>query len=153
MSTCRSHGWPHGGFSLLEVILALAILCGSLAVLGEAIRRGMRNAEIARDRTEAQLLCQSKLAEITAGITPADPVQSVPFEYGQGDGRTAWLYSINLADTEEEGLDLVCVTVMQDVPLQKKPIEVSLFRWIPDAATEAMAERETPSGDAGESGG
>jgi hypothetical protein len=137
---------------LLEVILALAILCGSLAVLGEAIRLGMRNAQIARDTTEAQLLCQSKLAEITAGITAADPVQRVAFEYGMGDGRTVWLYSINLTDTEEEGLDLVCVTVTQDVLPQKKPIEVSLFRWIPDAGPEASLESETESYDAAETG-
>jgi general secretion pathway protein I len=67
-------GGKSGGFSLLEVILALAILTGAVAVLGEIVRLGIRNAQVARDTTQAQLLCESKLAEITAGIIPSDPV-------------------------------------------------------------------------------
>ena len=138
-----------GGFSLLEVILALAILTGSLAVLGEAIRLGMRNAQTARDLTQAQPLCESKLAEIAAGITPADRVQLVPFECIVGDGQTTWLYSISLEETEEEGLDLVCVTVAQDLPPEKRPVEFSLFRWIPNAGAEVLEESETESLETG----
>ena len=133
------------GFSLLEVILALAILTGSIAVLGEALRLGMRNAEIARDLTQAQLLCESKLAEIAAGITPAVTVPNDKFDCVVGDGRIGWLYSISLEATNEEGLQLVCVTVTQDLPPEKQPVECSLFRWIPDDSMEALAESETES--------
>jgi len=45
------------GFSLLEVILSLAILGGAIAVLGEAARLALRNAEFTRDMARAQLLC------------------------------------------------------------------------------------------------
>ena len=57
-------GSCRGGFSLLEVILALAILIGILAVLSELVGLGVRNARVARAMTQAQLLCESKLAEI-----------------------------------------------------------------------------------------
>ena len=142
-----------GGFSLLEVILALAILTGAIAVLGEALRLGMRNAQLARDLTQAQLLCESKLAEIAAGLTPADTVSPTQFDCVVGDGRTVWLYSIALGDTEEEGLNLVCVTVSQDPTTEKRPVEFSLFRWIPDANAQALAESaaaEAATGDTGE---
>ena len=67
---------PRAAMTLLEVILALAILAGSLAVLGELTRQGMHNAEAARAESEAQLLCESKLAEIAAGIAPPEAVTS-----------------------------------------------------------------------------
>ena len=55
------------GFSLMEVILSIAILASATVLLGELTRFGMRNAAIARDLTQAQLLCESKLNEIVAG--------------------------------------------------------------------------------------
>ncbi len=40
-----------GGFTLLEIILALAILAGSLAALGEVMRMADQNASLTRDET------------------------------------------------------------------------------------------------------
>jgi general secretion pathway protein I len=84
-----------GAFSLIEVILALAILCGALATLGELSRLGMREAEKARDLTQAQLLCESKLSEITAGVTPLEAQEDAPFEStDEEDSESEWVYSI-----------------------------------------------------------
>jgi prepilin-type N-terminal cleavage/methylation domain-containing protein len=59
----------NAGLSLLEVILAIAILGGCIAVIGELVRLGARQAEEARELTTAQLLCESKLEEIAAGVS------------------------------------------------------------------------------------
>ena len=155
MRICRSSRpspGKRGGFSLLEVILALAILAGSIAVLGEAIRLGMRNAEITCDMTQAQLLCESKLAEVSSGLTPAVAVPSDEFDCVVGDGQIVWLYSISLEATMEDGLDVVCVTVTQDnVP---EPATFSLYRWIPNAGAETAAEDTgTEDLETGDSGG
>ena len=143
-----------GGFSLLEVVLALAILAGSIATLGEVARRSLRNAQIARDSTQAQLLCESKMAEITAGITLPDTVTDVPFEsLGSesgingimGDDKVVWLYSISLESTDEPGIATVCVTVTQDLPENKRIKPFSLVRWIPDPGmeySEGLSEEE-----------
>jgi hypothetical protein len=64
--------------SLLEVILAIAILGGSLAVIGQLINIGARNAISARDLTTAQLYCESKLAEVSAGIELPEPTTASP---------------------------------------------------------------------------
>ena len=56
------------GLTLLEVLLALAILGGALAVIGELSRIAARNAEQARDLSTAQRLCENKMAEIAAEI-------------------------------------------------------------------------------------
>ena len=68
----RSHRRHRRAFSLLEVILALAILIGALAVIGELVRSGLRNAQVARDLSQAQLLCETRLAEIHAGAASSE---------------------------------------------------------------------------------
>ena len=147
-------GLPRPGFSLLEVILALAILTGAIAVLGEVARLGMRNAQIARDKTQAQLLCESVLAEITAGITPAESVQGASLETVDqaADQPPEWLYSIDRADVDEDGLVAVRVTVTQDPRQKKRPVKCSLVRWILDDALETSTEAE-PQEPASETGG
>jgi len=131
------------GLTLLEVILALAILAGSLAVLGELAGRSMRNAEVARTTSEAQLLCETKLAEIAAGITPADPVPDSPWQSASDleiETNDEWRYSVEVDSTALDGLLAVRVTVSQDRPSEKKPVSVSLVRWIPDPGLEAATQ-------------
>ena len=62
------------GLSLLEVILAIAILGGALATIGQLIRVGARNAAEARDLTMAQLYAESEMNGIAAGWYPMDEV-------------------------------------------------------------------------------
>jgi len=129
------------GFSLLEVIIALAFLTGSMAVLGELVHMGVDHARFAGKLTEAELLCESKMAEIVTGISPAETVSDVPFEQFEftdaGDETLEehiadWLYSIEMDTLEIEGLTVVRVTVRQDLPPEKKPVKFSLTRWISD---------------------
>lgn len=135
-------------FSLVEVILALAILAGSIAVLGEVARFGIRNARAARDLTQAQFLCQSKLAELTSGIVLPESVTWTHFELADAEGRSTtnansneiqWNYAVSVAYVDaEDGLLAVTVTVRQDVPVAKRPIEFSLVRWMPDPEAIAL---------------
>ncbi len=105
------------GFSLLEVILALAILAGALAILSEVARNAMLYAGRSRDLAQAQLLCESKMAEILAGIEPAEPINGASLETGQVPD---WLYSIDVASLDVDGLIEVRVTVEQDVPPERR---------------------------------
>ncbi len=130
------------GFSLLEVILALAILTGAVAVLGEAARHSMRNAQVARDLTRAQLLCEGKMAEISAGLASLDPVQGAvleltPQEQSQEESQEEpeWLYSLSVDQVDQEGLVAVRVTVTRNQPPEKRPVEFSLVRWMIDTSS------------------
>jgi len=124
------------GFSLLEVILALAILAGSIAVLGESSRLALKNAEVARDLAHAQLLCESKLAEFTTGITTVQAVGSTAFDATTtasiDPSEPAWMYSVETQTTDEEGLIAVRVTVTRNLPAAKHPVTFALVRWLPD---------------------
>lgn len=123
------------GLSLLEVILAMAILGGAIAVLGEVASLALRNAEFTRDMAHAQLLCESKLSEIVAGIASAEPVQRATIEKGADSGEPAWLCSIERESLEGEDLESVRVTVVRDLPPEKHPVSFSLVRWIFTATT------------------
>ncbi len=142
----RPAGRRAAGFSLLEVILALGLFAGALVVLGELIRLGLRNAELARDTARAQLLCETKLAELCAGVIPAESVSRVGLEMAFEPGEPLWLYSIEVVRLEQQGLAAVRVTVTQDLPPGQRPVEVSLIRWIADPAYEENPAAE-PSAD------
>jgi len=137
---CHARSAP-AGFSLLEVILALGILAGAVAALGEVARHAMESARIARDSTIAQLLCESKMAEITAGITLAEPVIDEPFDTTDDPELPDWLYTIEVEPIDTEaGLSVVRVTVVKDVPTEKRPASFALTRWLLDSSAVISSE-------------
>lgn len=144
------------GFSLLEVILALAILTGAIVVLGELARVALDSARRARDTTYAQLLCQSKLAEITSGAYHPEAVSGMPLGTTTDPGWSDWLYSIELAPTDQDGLLIVRVTVEENLPPEKRPVRYSLTQWMidpdyeftqPEEETEETTTKKTTNGE------
>jgi general secretion pathway protein I len=128
---CRTTGRRNAGLSLLEVILAIAILGGCIAVIGELVRMGARQAEEAREMTSAQLLCESKLEEIAAGVFAPEPVSNVPF-----DLDPSWAYSIEVGSLDTQDLLQVTVTAQQVDGSRVIPLSFSLTRWILDPNLE-----------------
>lgn len=139
----RNVGLPRRALSLLEVILAIAILGGAMIAIGELLRIGSRSSMSARELTTAQLHCESKLAEIAAGLLPAETAGPTPLEVDED-----WRYSIEAAPTNQDGLLAVRVTVEQDLPPTSRPISFSLTRWIQDPNTVQTASSSTTSGSA-----
>ena len=117
------------GFTLMEVILAMTVLSITLGMIYSVASRGSRYGMKVRKETRAQLLCESKLAEISAGITPAVVVSGVQSEVDDG-----WRYSVELEapPTNLQGVVLLRVTFVEDLPEKKQPITFSLTRWIRD---------------------
>jgi type II secretion system protein I len=114
-------------FTLFEVLLALAILVGAIAALGELLRGGLISAERARDLSRAVLICESKMAQIVAGIQLPETVTAVAVE---DDLSGEWIYSVEVTDTASPFLLAVTVTVQRDVPEEKKPVTSTLVRWV-----------------------
>ncbi|HUY93343.1 MAG TPA: type II secretion system protein [Pirellulales bacterium] len=144
----------HRAFSLLELILALSILIGALAVIGELMRSGLRNAQMARDLSQAQLLCETKLAEIQAGAAAAEPASQTPVPNHPG-----WLVSVERETTSSQNasssstgqsgtssqgfsgtvsLYKIRVTVEQDPQQQRNPVKFSLSQWMIDPSVSAV---------------
>lgn len=106
---CRGRDWPgrsRSGVTLLEVLLALGILLLSLAAIGQLYANGVRGSLRAKLQTEAILRCETKLAEIVAGVEPFQTVNDVPFP-----DDSAWTWSATLTAAEQYGLYEAEVTV------------------------------------------
>lgn len=117
------------GFSLLEVILALAILAGALAALGEVMRLGDQNASAAADEAQAEMLAESVMAEILVGARPLTSVNgaALPLE-----DDPAWVVSVTVQPTEYVELMAVSVRVAQQLPPAQQPAYCDLVRWVPN---------------------
>lgn len=148
-TSCAGHrrrrpGDARRGLSLLEVIVALAILGMALAALGVLVRLGLRNAKQARDGTTAQIIAESLMSEVTAGSLPPESVG--PAQYDE-----FWSYSINVVPLQDPPLPLVEVHVsVQEIASDGvHPVSFDLVRWMPDPSVElpsdsaAVVEEET----------
>ena len=65
------------GFSLLETLIASALLAGAIAVLAHLVVRAVDQSLLAEQRAAALTLAQAKLEQLRA----------VPFQYGEGGVR------------------------------------------------------------------
>lgn len=129
---CHTGTWApcrRAAFSLLEIILALAILAGSLAALGEVMRLADQNASLARDESQAQILASSLLDELISGARELMAVNQVPFEL---DTSPPWAYSIALEQTGMGELVAVRILVEQQMDANLQPARFELIRWLPN---------------------
>lgn len=112
------------GLSLLEVILSIAILGTSMAIIGQVFFAGYRSAVKARDLSDATILCDSVMAELAAGS----------IDFGSTSGATipnvpGWEYSVETVQSDVSGLLLTTVAVSRS---GASTISMSIVRMLPD---------------------
>jgi prepilin-type N-terminal cleavage/methylation domain-containing protein len=133
------------GLTLLEVILALAIFAGSMAVLGELVRTGIRSAKDARDYTRAEIHAESIMSQVVAGAMQPGSVSNSPVP---DDPNFVYSMSAGPVPTGQQGLLQIEVTVTRNVAMQQVPAEFTLVRWMVDPqmelnmATQAQANAQ-----------
>ncbi len=133
-------------FTLLEVVLSLAILAGAVAVLGEIMSIAGRSAADAQAETRAQLLACSLMDEMVTGVLEPTEQTQVALEV---DDIAPWVYSVSFGATDIEGLMAVELVVEQDLEKQFNPVRYRLVRWLP-SVTEAAEEDEQEAEEAEE---
>ena len=141
------------GFSLLEIILALAILAGSLAALGEVMRLADQNSALARDETQAQIIAASVMDELVAGARLLEPLNRVPLDY---ETDPPWLCSIAIEQTGYVELVAVRILVEQQADARLQPPRFELVRWLPNpdyVPAETSTSSSSSSGLGGPAGG
>jgi len=121
----REPGCDRRGMSLLEVILAIAILGTSLTIIGHLVSAGYRSALEARIRTQAAIHCDTIMAEVAAGsIDVGAGGSTVPF-------TDDWSYQVSSQPGSQLGLLSVTVTVTQSGGAAN-PLSLSVVRFMPD---------------------
>lgn len=114
------------GLTLLEVVLALAILTASFATLAQLVGVAVRAARQGRELTRGQLVAESLMAEIAAGAIAADNLSAVPVDTDPG-----WLVSATVTPTMQDGIIQVTVMAQQDSASRRRA-EFVLSRWMRD---------------------
>lgn len=130
------------GFTLLEVIFAIALLVGALAIIGQFVHSGVRSAGEAEALTIAQLLCESTLAQAVAGAIPLEPASGVPIET-----MPDWEYTLQIDSVDAAGL-LALEVIVSNQSSSSRPVEFALIRWIVDpeyVPTQETTTSTTPS--------
>ena len=91
------------GFTLLEIMIAVAILAVALVTLLGSQSQSVFFANSAKFETMAALLAQSKMSEIT--IQDADSLSSDSGDFGEDYPGYAW--EATVSDVSIEGLDAI----------------------------------------------
>ena len=123
------------GFSLLEILLALAILGGSLAILSRIVETGTNAARESTELSIARMMCQSKLGEIMLQGTTPQSIASSPIESSDSFSMTTFEYSVEVQPGSMNGLLSLRVAVRALDPDNAATIATySLTRWMIDPA-------------------
>jgi len=113
------------GFSLLEVILSIAILGGSMVVIGHGYYLGYRSVRNARMIGMGNRLADSAMTELAAGVI--EPVsassKSIPDE-------PDWAYSVEVSNAGVPGL-LTAIVRVENTRVQPK-VNIAITRLVPD---------------------
>lgn len=145
------------GFSLLELMLSLAILGGSLAILSRIVDTGVSAAIESRSLAQARMACQAKLSEVlmdtALGIQPQTEI-NVPMASFDSSSTSPMNYSVEVAPASVDGLLAIRVTVeVQNDAGTAQIANHSLTRWTVDPALGLEeAEAEEQAALAGETG-
>jgi hypothetical protein len=143
------------GISLMEVMLATALLMGSVVVLSRLIGMGRTQANKAEFQSEAQRLCENTMHEIILGLRPMEPIEAAPLRpisaAGFGDledrvdddiftgivdesasaSNPRWLYSVRIAPVQDSReLTGLTVEVLQTESMLRRPAQFQLSRWV-----------------------
>ncbi len=128
----KSEAEPHGqcvprqslgtrrrsGLTLFEVIIALAIFLIAVEAVSELLTLSTNNAVRASMQTQGAFLCQSKMAEVLAGIQDVNsPVSDyTPFDDPNGTGANAkWQWKMDCQQNSSiNGLWTVQISVKMD---------------------------------------
>ena len=112
------------GFTLLEVMIAMAILAITLVVVFQSQSQSISMAGRARFETTAALLAQSKMAEIEA----ANPESVVSDSGDFGDDFPDYSWRVDVTETEIEFLKKIEVKVVNEKMTSNNSFRLVIFR-------------------------
>ncbi|MBW2558256.1 MAG: type II secretion system minor pseudopilin GspI [Deltaproteobacteria bacterium] len=113
------------GFTLLEVMIAMAILATTLVVVFQSQSQSISMANSARFETTAALLAQSKLAEIEAANSKDVTSDSGDF----GDDFSDYSWQVDVTETDFEQLKKFEVKVVNEKMKSNNSYRLVLYRF------------------------
>ena len=134
------------GFTLIEIVVTLAILSLALPALLRSFSEAAKGQALAENRTTALYLLKFQMATIEAEGYP--DIGEENGEFGE-DSRFRWHSEVQDVESEEiEGLRLVTVTVTWQERGKERTISTSTY-----LADRQIPQDQTQSGQQGQGGG
>ena len=137
-AACRRTGRrPRYGITLLEVLIALAIFLGALAVIGQIVSTGSQAAVSAQLKAESVRRCETILAEVLSGSIPLQTAS------GSFEDDPEWSWTVSVQD----GLATDLLTIEASVSRNgNSASEYSLTRWVRDPQVFLQTTIDTSPG-------
>jgi general secretion pathway protein I len=122
MQNCGNR--PEGGFTLMEVMIAMAILAIALVAVYQSQAQSISMSTHSRFLTTASLLAQSKMAEIEM----SDPAE---MSTGSGDFEDFpdYRWKVEVSDSEFDQLRKMVVTVTNGKMTSRNSYQLILYRF------------------------
>lgn len=136
------------GFTLLELIVAIAILAVALFGVMQAVTQGINSSIVSRERARAVELAELKLTELRLDPALEPGVNDGDF----GDEQPDWTWTSEVTETELESLLLLRVTVTWPHGGQSRSVEVETC-FAPDALIDPTSELSSGTATTGEETG
>lgn len=134
------------GFTLIEIVVTLAILSLALPTLLRSFTEAAKGQALAENRTTALYLLKFQMATIEAEGYP--DIGEENGEFGE-DSRFRWHSDVQDVESEEiEGLRLVTVTVTWQERGRERSISTSTY-----LADRQMPQDQAQGGQQGQGGG
>jgi len=127
----RSHAVNRKGISLLEVVLSLAILAMSAAILAQITWTATDNGLIANRLATAQILAESKMAEIVTGAIPLQgAVGWTPITDVVPNG--SWYYQVQTVTATRPNMVGVRLSITDEAGVTDNREMFFVVRWMID---------------------
>jgi len=114
------------GFTLLEVMIAMAILAISLVAVYQSQSQSVSMTGDSRFLTMASLLAQSRMAEIDA----ADPREVAPGNGDFGDAFPDYQWRVEIGETEIDLLKKIILTVTHNRMVVRNTYRLILYKVV-----------------------
>jgi len=127
------YGELRSAISLMEVVLSLAILGVASAYLAQAMQLAAQNAVQAQRLAQAELVAESVMNQMIAGVIPAQPVGWTPYTNSTSSGK--WNYCLTSVASETIGTIGLQVGVQEPIAgtlTGMQPADLVANRWIID---------------------
>ena len=117
----------HDGFTLLEVMIAMAILAIALVAVYQSQSQSLSMASDSRFLTTASLLAQGRMAEIDA----ANPLQMVDKKGDFGEAFPDYKWEVEIGDVEEIPLlKRIALTVTNSRMTKRNTYRLTLYKVV-----------------------
>ncbi|MBL1294457.1 MAG: type II secretion system minor pseudopilin GspI [Thiotrichales bacterium] len=111
MSNSSSHFYREKGFTLIEVIIALAVIAISMAAAINGVGKNINNASYLREKTLAHWVASNKVAEIQLSDVALDASEK------KGEETLAnlrWEWTVKIDETDIKNIKRLTVEVRRE---------------------------------------